>query len=82
MTLFISFLKILTHMIVLGSELTFDPEDYGCCDADSGHKGVGTSDVAGVDASPVFQASEHDLDFLELALEHGVLRDMDIAVRF
>ena len=38
----------------LGSGLIVDPENDGCCYADGGHKGVGTSVVAGVDAPPVF----------------------------
>ena len=57
-----------------------DPEDHGCGDADRGHEGMGTAVIAGVDAPPVFQASEHDLDFVALAVEHGVVRDMDFAV--
>ena len=64
----------------LGSGLIVDPENDGCCYADGGHKGVGTSVVACVDAPPVFQASEHDLDFMALSVEHGVVGDVDFAV--
>ena len=65
---------------LLGSGLIVDPENDGCCYADGGHKGVGTTVVAGVDAPPVFQASEHDLDFMALSVEHGVVGDVDFAV--
>ena len=37
---------------------------------------MGTTVVAGVDAPPVFQASEHDLDFMALSVEHGVAGDV------
>ena len=57
-----------------------DPEDDGCGDADCGHEGVGASVIAGVDAPPVFQSSEHDLDFMALSVEHGVVGDVDFAV--
>jgi hypothetical protein len=57
-----------------------DPEDDGCGDADSGHECVGTSVIAGVDASPVFEPSEHDLDFVALSIENGVVRDVGFAV--
>ena len=57
-----------------------DPEDDGCGDADGGHEGVCTSVVTGVNASPVLQPSEHYLDFVALAIEHDVMRDVDFAV--
>ena len=57
-----------------------DPEDDGCGDADGRHEGVGTSVIAGVDAPPVFQASEHDFDFMALSIEKGVMGDVDFAV--
>jgi hypothetical protein len=57
-----------------------DPEDYGCGDADRRHEGVGASVIAGVDAPPVFQAPEHDLDFMALSIEDSVVWDVDFAV--
>ena len=57
-----------------------DPEEDGCGDTDCGHEGVGASVIAGVDAPPVFQASEHDLDFMALSIEKGVMGDVDCAV--
>jgi hypothetical protein len=56
-----------------------DPEDDGCGDTDSWHEGVG---VAGGDASPVFEPTEHDLDFMALSIEKGVVRNVDFAVWF
>jgi pimeloyl-ACP methyl ester carboxylesterase len=44
------------------------------------HEGVCASVVAGVDTSPVFQATEHDLDLVSLSVERGVVRDGDPAV--
>jgi hypothetical protein len=41
---------------------------------------MGASVIAGVDAPPVFQSSEHDLNFMALPVEHGVVRDVDFAV--
>ena len=57
-----------------------DPEDDCCGDGDGGHEGVSASVIAGVDAPPVFEPSEHDLDFVTLAVEHGVVGDVDFAV--
>ena len=56
------------------------PEDDGCSDADGREEGVGASVVAGVDASPVFEAAEHDLDLVALAVQRWVMRDSDLAV--
>ena len=56
------------------------PEDDGCSDADGREEGVGASVVAGVDASPVFEAAEHDLDLVALAVQLSVMRDSDLAV--
>ena len=41
-----------------------DPEDDGCGDSDGGHEGVGAAIIAGVDAPPVFEPTEHILDFV------------------
>ena len=57
-----------------------DPEDDCRGDADCGHEGVRAAVIAGVDAPPVFQAPKHDLDFMALSVDNGVLRDMDFAV--
>ena len=57
-----------------------DTEDDGCGDADGRHEGVGASVIVGVAAPPVFQAPEHDLDFMALSIENGVVRDVDFAV--
>ena len=57
-----------------------DPEDYGCSDADGGHEGVCASVIAGVDTSPVFEPAKHDLDFVTLSIENGVVGDVDFAV--
>ena len=56
------------------------PEDVGCSDADCREEGVGASVVAGVDASPVFEAAEHDLDLVALAVQRPAMRDSDLAV--
>ena len=55
------------------------PND-GCGDCCGRHEGVGASVVAGVDAPPVFQSSEHDLDFMALSVEDGAVRDTGFAV--
>ena len=39
---------------------------------------MGASVVAGVDASPVFEAAEHDLDLVALAVQRPVMRDSDL----
>ena len=57
-----------------------DPEDDGCGDADGGQEGVGASVIACVDASPVFEPPKHDLDFVTLSVENGVMRKLDFAV--
>jgi hypothetical protein len=59
-----------------------DPEDDVCGDADGGHEGVGALVVTGCDASPVLDPAEHDLDFVALALEQGIVRDVDFAMGF
>lgn len=41
---------------------------------------MGASIVAGVDASPVLEPTEHDLDLVALAVERPVMRDVDRAV--
>ena len=41
---------------------------------------VCASVIAGLDAPPVFQSSEHDFDFMALSVEHGVVGDVDFAV--
>ena len=41
---------------------------------------MGASIVAGVDASPVFEASEHVLDFVPLTVEDSVVADRRLAV--
>ncbi len=41
---------------------------------------MGATVVAGVDASPVFEPSKHDLDFVTLSVENGVMRKLDFAV--
>ena len=57
-----------------------DPEDDGGGDADGREEGVCASVVAGVDTPPVFEAAEHDLDLVALAVKRGVMRDGDLAV--
>jgi len=52
------------------------PEDDGCGDADGGHEGVGASVVAGVDAAPVLEFSEHVLDLVTLSIEGRVVREL------
>lgn len=51
-----------------------DPEDGCGGDADDGHEGVGAAVVTGVDAPPVFEPAEHDLDFMALANGIGQAR--------
>jgi hypothetical protein len=43
---------------------------------------VGVSVVTGVDAPRVFELSEHDLDFVALVVEHGIVRDADFVIGF
>ena len=57
-----------------------DLEEDCCGDADGGYEGVCALVIAGVDAPPVFEPSEHDLDFVTLAVENGVVGDVDFAV--
>ena len=59
-----------------------DPEDDGCSDADGGHECVGAPIVSSVDAPPVFEPAEHDLYFVTLAVERGIVRDLDFAIGF
>ena len=56
------------------------PEDDGCGDCDGGHEGVRASVVSGVDAVPVLEASEHDLDLVALAVKDRIVRDLDLSV--
>jgi hypothetical protein len=46
----------------------------------AGHEGVRASVVAGVDAAPVLEPSEHDLDPAALAIERGIVRDRYLPV--
>ena len=57
------------------------PEDDGCGDADGGHERVGASVVTCMDAAPVLEFAEHVLDLVTLAVEGGVVRNRDFAVR-
>lgn len=57
-----------------------EPEDDGCGDADGGHEAVSASVVAGVDAAPVLEPSEHDLDLVAPPVECGVVGDRHLAV--
>ena len=59
-----------------------EPEDDGCGDADSGHECVGASVVAGVDTAPVLEFSEHVFELVLLAVEHDIVRNMDLAIGF
>ena len=43
---------------------------------------MGAAVIMGVDAAPVFQPSEHVLDFVASAIEHCVVRDLDFPVHF
>ena len=36
--------------------------------------------IACLDATPVFEAFEHDLDYMTLSIENGVVGDMDFVV--
>lgn len=51
-----------------------EPEGDGCGDADGREEGACSSVIAGVGAAPVFQAAEHDLDLVVLAVERRVVR--------
>ena len=62
--------------------LTGNTEDDGCRDCYGRHEGMDASVLAGVGAPPVFQSSEHDLDFMALSIVNGVLGDVDFAVSF
>lgn len=57
-----------------------DPEDDNCGDWYGRHEGTGASVVAGVDAPPVFQSSEHDLYFMALSIDNDAVRGVDFAV--
>jgi len=59
-----------------------EPKDDGCSDADGGHEGVRASVIAGVDAAPVFEPSEHILDLVTLAIKPRIVRDLDLSVGF
>lgn len=56
----------------LGSGL-IDPEEEDGSEGYGGEEGVGASVVPGVDSSPVFEAGEHVLDFVALAIEDRVV---------
>jgi hypothetical protein len=43
---------------------------------------VGASVIAGVDAAPVLEAPEHDLDLMAMSMERDIVRDGDLAVGF
>ena len=57
-----------------------DPAADGYGDADCGHECVCASVIAGVGAPPVFEPAEHDLDFVTLSVERGVVWDVDFSV--
>ncbi len=57
-----------------------EPENDGGGDADGGHKGVGATIVAGVDAPPILEPAKHDLDLVALAIERGIVRDRHLSV--
>jgi hypothetical protein len=57
-----------------------DPDDDFRGDADGGHEGVCASIIACLDVPPVFQAPEHDLDFMALSIEDSVVWDVDFPV--
>ena len=57
-----------------------DPEDDGCSDAYGGHERMCAAVVARVDASPVFEFSEHVFDLVPLAIECCVVRDRELTV--
>ena len=58
-----------------------DSKYDGCGDADVRHEGVRAPVKADVDAPPVFELAEHDLDYVALAIEHDIVRRMDSAER-
>jgi hypothetical protein len=58
-----------------------DPEDDDGGQGDGGHEGMGASVLAGVDAAPIFDAAEHVLDPVVLALKCRVVRYRDLSVR-
>jgi hypothetical protein len=62
----------------LGSGL-IDPEDEGCSEFDGGEEDVCAAVVACVDASPVFESSEHVLDAVPLSIEHGIVGQAGLA---
>lgn len=47
----------------------------------AGHEGVRAVVVAGMDALPVLEPTEHDLDFVALAIERDVVRNVYFAAR-
>src|SRR5215204_3838775 len=52
-----------------------EPEDDGRGDADGGHVGVCASIEAGVDAAPIPEPPEYDLDLVAAVVERGVVWD-------
>ena len=67
-------------MLIVGHGLIGASEDDGCGDGDDGHERVSAPIIAGMDAPPTFELAGHDLDFLVLSVERGVVRDGDLAI--
>ena len=55
-------------------------EDDGCGDGDDRHEGVSAPIIAGMDTPPIFELAGHDLDFVVLSVECGVVRGGDLAI--
>ena len=57
-----------------------EPEGDCGSDADCREEGVGAAIVSGGNAAPVFEAAEHVLDVMALAIQRLVVWDLDLSV--
>ena len=58
-------------------DLFIASEDDCRCESDCAGEGEGTTAVSHGDAQLVLELSEHNLDAVALAVEHGIVRDRD-----
>lgn len=55
-------------------------EHDGCRNADGRHERVCAAVIAGVDAAPILELAEHDLDLVTLAVEGGIVGDGHLSI--
>lgn len=68
------------NALIWPQDSLIDLEDDGCGDADGRREGVCASVIAGVDASPTLELSQHVLDPVALLKDRAVVRDERLAV--